>query len=1482
MERNVCPICGSPYSLDEKGRFVCRYCGYVKPETATPEETALLFEASAKLRLADFDGARERYEDITSRFPKCAEAYWGLTLCQYGIKYEDDYDGKKIATCYAASYESLYDNPDYKKAISLADPEARAYYESQAKVIELRRKEWVGKARKEAPYDVFLSYKDSDGGKRTSDSYKAHDLYNELTARGYRVFFSRVSLKDKTGENYEPYIFAALNSAPVMLVYASDPEYVKATWVKNEWNRYLARIKSGEKAADSLCVVVDGFNPSALPPVLKNKQHLLYGNLTFLQDLLSYVEKQVNAASLKTHRLERKEVALAKKKAKKGIEAVKAEEVSSVKKKNKQLSHASLEKREIGASSVPLLTPNQESKLGLAEAYFSCAEYDKAKSLYENVLQENPRHPVANFGLLLCGSKASDLADWGKKTDVEAKMAALPSALSVVDFGGGEDGKAILGLYADTCLSCLNSGDEENAKKVYESICAYEIPGFHEKVLLAIEGKGKASFADVVLPYISVDPDSYKKHLLLLAKCCLGQGDHKQAKAFMGQYADYFDFDAESYVLFLCAEHKRKDEASLFSGFAQKGDFSVLSGSLPLEQSQIEALFQRLANFALEELKQGRDSAPYASFLLPYRMPFREGFIQDAIAYCMEHPGNGTSSTLEALLPSFDEAHRDSFLSVIRSFSIRCLEAYWFELAAHWLNLAIEYFPEERELYGLRILARLESTEEILPIRIERLESFGDVEAILSLRGNDSFASLLQPYTDACLKASDPKGTLPVFDALIAYLPKEEEGQLHSLLCQMAELLLGKGLYQEASKYYGSAVAIEPKDHASYWGLLKCRLECKDDEGIIASPTPIAGLPEYENATLAASEDKKVVSRYINIELKQKTHIEKEQQRLLEERKRFEIEEQKRIARTRKRRRRFIISSSSVMVVALSTVVAFTVVVPSVNGMIEQQRQDKLLAITGAIESGSYQSAIQILSDFNDPEAKPLNSMALAGASFAGKDFERGIDFVVQAGGQVKVHYDGQGVDVPKSSEIIKKKWIDNHQNGYDTSWSLDHYAISVAKQPYSAEIWLSLASSNAVTYHLSYDLEGGYLEGENPSSYTVNDSFELISPKKEGFAFLGWFDGQTKITPTFTGKRTGDFNLTAKWQRESWGIRYNLNGGENNPSNPDRYPTNNDFFLLQRPSKEGCIFKGWFDPNGVYVASIPKEFNADIELTATWDDAADYKAIYSVEDFENISDNPSGKYYLANDLNFSSQSGFASLESFEGTLDGGFHVISKAPASLFKQNSGIIENLKLSNCSGPFAEENKGRIERCASEESNVSSPICGGIARTNAGVIKDSYFSGDLLSNWNYTISFAAAGGICGINRGAVENCYSSASIESKSTFGGSAMAGGICGSSGPNLSNCYFTGSVKSVVTTTATGSFSNAGFITGSQVTCDNCYYLLGSFKSTVNGNYSGENGYDGGGAYSLFTLPKRVFKDSYFSYCDQDKDGNPVFPSVVSE
>ena len=292
---NICYNCGGDY-LEENGRLVCRHCGSYKSKTISGEEITLLYTAFQKLRLADFYEAEQEFDDILRKYPKCAQAYWGRLMSRYGIKYEEDYDGSRIPTCYAASIESVFKASDYRKAMEYAEPENREVYRQHAEYIERVRREWVEKAAKEPPYDVFICYKDSDLAKRikrTQDSYAMQDLYIYLTGKGYRVFFSHETLRNKVGEKYEPYIFNAISTAKVMLVYGSDPDYINSTWVKNEWTRYKKRMQAGEKKQGSLLVAYDGFSPNELPLALSSTQCFDAEDRRFYSDLVDTVERLV-------------------------------------------------------------------------------------------------------------------------------------------------------------------------------------------------------------------------------------------------------------------------------------------------------------------------------------------------------------------------------------------------------------------------------------------------------------------------------------------------------------------------------------------------------------------------------------------------------------------------------------------------------------------------------------------------------------------------------------------------------------------------------------------------------------------------------------------------------------------------------------------------------------------------------------------------------------------------------------------------------------------------------------------------------------------------------------------------------------------------------------------------------------------------------------------------------------------------------------
>lgn len=285
--QSICSICGANYEY-LNGRWKCPACGAYKAEELSNEEVTLLYSAAQKLRLSNFSEAEEAYSDIIDKYPQNANAYWGRLLSKYGIKYEEDFDGRKIPTCYATSIESVIDDNDYSKAIELTDEQTKEYFVKQAEYIERVRKEWIEKARKEKPYDVFICYKDSDlekGIERTVDSVVAQDLYIHLTEQGYRVFYSRESLRDKVGEKYEPYIFNALATAKIMLVYGSSAEYIKSTWLKNEWHRFYKKVALGEKHSEALIVACDGFAPSELPTILSSRQCLDAKRKTFFLDL---------------------------------------------------------------------------------------------------------------------------------------------------------------------------------------------------------------------------------------------------------------------------------------------------------------------------------------------------------------------------------------------------------------------------------------------------------------------------------------------------------------------------------------------------------------------------------------------------------------------------------------------------------------------------------------------------------------------------------------------------------------------------------------------------------------------------------------------------------------------------------------------------------------------------------------------------------------------------------------------------------------------------------------------------------------------------------------------------------------------------------------------------------------------------------------------------------------------------------------------
>ena len=155
--------------------------------------------------------------------------------------------------------------------------------------------------------------------------------------------------------------------------------------------------------------------------------------------------------------------------------------------------------------------------------------------------------------------------------------------------------------------------------------------------------------------------------------------------------------------------------------------------------------------------------------------------------------------------------------------------------------------------------------------------------------------------------------------------------------------------------------------------------------------------------------------------------------------------------------------------------------------------------------------------------------------------------------------------------------------------------------------------------------------------NYTVDDNIMLPQLYKEGYTFLGWFNGDTKVDMIKAGT-TGNLNLVAKWEKIKvyHDLNLDLDGGT-----LDEAPTNyleGEEFVLPIPTKEGYIFLGWYNGEQL-VTTIDSNTLENITLTAKWKITTDHEGTevdpYSVDDALKVAgtltkgNSTTDKYYI-------------------------------------------------------------------------------------------------------------------------------------------------------------------------------------------------------------------------------------------------------------
>ena len=228
-----------------------------------------------------------------------------------------------------------------------------------------------------------------------------------------------------------------------------------------------------------------------------------------------------------------------------------------------------------------------------------------------------------------------------------------------------------------------------------------------------------------------------------------------------------------------------------------------------------------------------------------------------------------------------------------------------------------------------------------------------------------------------------------------------------------------------------------------------------------------------------------------------------------------------------------------------------------------------------------------------------------------------------------------------RSEYTIVYRNTENAVNGNPTSYNVESESITLtdpSKTGYTFAGWYSdsdlsqvadttietgsignlefYAKWNAIVYSIDYVLYEG-VNGDNPTSYTIEDEITLCAATRDGYSFGGWFTDsafENAIDKIALGS-TGNMTLYAKWYYTGT-VSFVTNGGSAIESVTQEYGT--VLVAPEDPTREHYTFAGWYSDEALqneYVFSTMPDI--DFTLYAKWE-AVEYSITYVLNGGEN------------------------------------------------------------------------------------------------------------------------------------------------------------------------------------------------------------------------------------------------------------------------
>ena len=944
-----CPVCGSQYyHTDNNGNYVCDSC-----KTTFADDTTLgdIIFVSNMLDGVQFEAAENICRDRLADNPDNPELNWLMFLAKNKVHFvRDSASGERKPVFYGNSFFrsdcSVYDDVNYTRSLLGRYAQRYRHY---GELVEAIRMELWEKVSGEYDTDIFVSFKaeeemtDSDGNVRkvpTYDSKKAEEIYTYFTARGYKVFFSPVSIGrgNVLGEKYEPKIFGALASAKAMVLVGTKSAYVNSGWVRDEWTRYLyfmdnvnvrstSRLKKG---ANTLFYVYDRVAPADLPSQISEIQGVDCSSVGYLDELYRALHAKIGNPS---NGIERVAFAQGQTVRKQHADVEQIATVAlgtGVVGKKKVVQADALQIKEFGTNRVDEYNADAQKIIDGAFASLAVGNFKFAEHEFDEVLS------AADNATALAGKL---LIAVGARNDEEFVANAeriLPEHIQLfnrlMSCADNTEANRAADLFVAACKHCCNNVHVGAALLYFNAVCGYNIPQRTEAIetvkavvpsLVQAHNSDVTQAADAVLSCI--DPKNVDERIdycLQVTATAVDSGSFAVAETYNDKVLAMDDQNHSALFnrLYITTNTRNDKQLADKALSLSSADIAYVVEHSSAKDAQRDILFFVKAYLAAMQGSNFTAAANRVKAMLVYDFTGRAQAVDDFVKGIVDNGADSLSEQEFADIVDYaakliDGNAVDKHIALYNAAADKARAKGWLATAENLYKRVVDLDNGNVQALSGALYASVGSADGNIAGCVDKFadkngNAVANLENLLrfAMYNNDadkeySFDTLVKRFCNDILQALwignvDPETADKAYLNVVRYIPVDNNALMVDRLYAMGRMLLIIQKFALADKYFAEIVSIDEHNFDALWGRVLAENECANDEGLSQILTDYTETQTYIRAYREADvkTQQQLNKRYadwtVTLEQRQHEAAIAEQKRLEEER----LAEEKRLA----------------------------------------------------------------------------------------------------------------------------------------------------------------------------------------------------------------------------------------------------------------------------------------------------------------------------------------------------------------------------------------------------------------------------------------------------------------------------------------------------------------------------------------------------------------------------------------------------------